>query len=430
MANPCQIGNTGWQFSVRAFYNPNLIRRFGSGTFGSGVFGDEDPQASLPQWVEWAPHVFDLTFTRGLTEPNVNAATDTLSFSLLEAALAPIKMWTPPQSLASPTINTPISLTLIDPAGVQYPLVTARLDSIRELHGPGARSVSINCYGTKTSLRTLVMPQTFPQQTIAERLDQVFTEIGYTDGHQPYPAEFDTVQLLRDPEIRTDERQLDAYAICQEASLSAGYFIGTDVYGRLRFTSLTTPEDEPIRYHITDCDGVGRGPVSTRQLWQSDARQVLNVCQVLSVDPEVSSEAVSAQSVLRFGRRNKGFGFPITVAAKDKTTTQTLARAIVDQTAYRVTRVSEVEFHSGVDPDWLPTVARLELDRRFIVHRSQPTEEHATVAVIGYTLTVTNSHIEGVLHSSTAEGAIFVPDRLTTADGVPLTDQSGNYLVT
>ena len=427
MDDGCPISD-GWRFKLAAFYNPDLVRRFGSDLFGDGIFGGEG--SATPRWVDWTAHTFDLTFTRGLTTPNVNSSTDTLNFSLLDDGYTPIKMWTPPGSLASPTINTPIRLTLIDPNGERHTLLTARLDRMRELHGPGPRTVECFAYGTKSALRTLVMPQQFGVQTVAERLDDVFAQIGYGDGHEPYPAAFNSVLLIQDPEIRTDERQLDAYAICQQATLTAGYFVGTTVDGTLAFTNLLAPDDEPVRDHITDCAGTGRGVVSTRQLWQSDTSQVLNNVQVLSEYPELSADATEQTSVARYGRRNKGFGFPITVAAVDKTTTQQLADAILEQTAFRVTRVSEIEFHTGVDANWYRTIAGMELDHRFVVNRSQPKTETAIVAAIGYTVALGAGHIEGVVHCSQSDGEPLPLVELTEADGTPITTRYGVHLVT
>ena len=74
----CPIGNTGWSFSLELFYNPDAVRRFGSDLFGDDFFGDGGVRPPLPRWVDLTAYVADITFTRGLTVPDVNVSTDSL----------------------------------------------------------------------------------------------------------------------------------------------------------------------------------------------------------------------------------------------------------------------------------------------------------------------------------------------------------------
>lgn len=399
----CPIGPDGWTLTVEAYYNPDTVRRFGTDLFGSGLFGDYAATPSGPvvgEWQDWSALVSDCNINRGLREPNVNQQTDELRFALYDPD-GSIMRWVGQTSLASPNIGTPVRVSLTTPGATTQVLVTARINQIEERHGAAAREVEFYCLGTKTELRTDLLPVVLPAQTIAERIDFVRSEIGFVEPFEPYPPEFLTVELARDPDIRSGGK-LDAYFIIAEAAHSAAYIPFTTADGAIGWESLRVdPVPPPVSATISDCTGNGEDAVSTSQFWNASDLAVLNVVQIWASDLQFSAEAVDASSVQRFGRRSRGFGFPISAANKQKSETQDLCDDLLETFRLRVNRVSSVEFHTLTDPRWFQLVYDVEIGSRWSIERTQPDPGAIPATIIGYDLTVTSAHIEGVFYTTT-----------------------------
>jgi hypothetical protein len=295
-----------------------------------------------------------------------------------------------------------VRVRIIEPDTSTRVFATARINSIDQQQGPTVGPIAFFCLGTKSDLRTQILPQILPAQSIADRLDYIFATIGFEDPVSAYPPEFLTVTLARDPDIRTG-LETEAYEIVQECAMSAGYAVFTTADGALSWTFLGPFPIIPNAALFGDCDGPGVDAVTTAQFWGSNTDAILNTVIVEASDPDFSAEAVDPTSVSRFGRRSTGFGFPQRIASKDKQDAQDIAELILSRTAFSVNHVAQVDFHTLTDPRWWTILTTLEIFNRVGVQRSEPVQVIHDSMIIGAEITVTRSHIEGIIYLTTTE---------------------------
>ena len=400
----CPIGDGGQRLVVQGFWNQSAVKRFGSDLFGSDTFGGAEGPTEA-DWVDLTVYASDLTFSRGDNLFTANPQTDRLTF-LLRDDSADIVDWLPPTSLASPTVGTPFRVGFIDAGGDWFPMMVGRLESMADDHSSPLRQIVMSIAGTKTDLSTPLLDPDRPSETTRQRVEWVLAEIGWLWG-VAWPADplaFDT-DLFADPDATGSQRTGPAsYAwnIVTEAVNSSGYNVSTDNGGQLTFETLAVDDVTPPAFTITDCHeaiGPGVDVVASQMEFTANASQVLNVVQLQNrININRSGYADDATSILLFGRRASGYGFPVVVVNQSELEADVIAEGIRDQLSFLVSRVDSVFFSTGTDPTWWEWLDAIMIGTHVAVYRSEPKPLTFQAKITGFDIDVTPEFVECQLH--------------------------------
>lgn len=375
------FGDTGWRISVEAYLTVPEARLYGSGSYGSGLYGDtiDPPQ----EWRDVTCPVSGAVIARGVADGRPYVDVDQAAIDLVDLAAEWFPMLpadaTEDGIVRAATVGTPIRVALISPDGEPFPIFTGRLDdSEADLERP-PRLVEVNAYGMGADLGTVATVDR-PAETVAERLEALRQLAGYGWGWDP-PA--GGSQTLRRTDRLIDEviRQM-----IDRTALSASLTWRTDTRGVVGFVPWpVAAHGEPLE--VTDRLGTSLLAAS-RIITRQDTLETLNLALVGS-DPVQGSAALTASatdglSLGRFGRRDTALGFPITDLFAQQGDLDQLAAAAVARYGRIVNRIAEVEVNNLTDERWLEVLAGLQLGRAVEVTQTKPRPVVWSAVLVGY----------------------------------------------
>lgn len=395
----CTFLDQGWRVCVEAFYNDDpAVRTYGSGLYGGDVFGDVNgigemwhdiTTASFGALIRWGSEVGDTTNDVG-----------SLSLDLLDldATIATMR----PQ-LFGLAPDVPVRVSLIDPEGEPWPLFTGRCDEIADEHEQATRIVTVDAFSMESDLATIDSVDR-PGERVTTRLDHYVRLAEYSWGRVAYPTTNAVLLRRTDPQIDTNLREL-----IDTASLSVGWLLASDTYGRLRW--LTWPlAANGDAVQTTDQLGAAGLPVANARL-AGDRAELLNEAEVVSEEVqgavEIRRVERDAVSIGRLGRRNEQLGFPLTGLSSYTVTVEQLAAAAVERYGRVAYRLASIDVDVRTDERWLAVLARLDYGLPIRFTRTKPTPLVMDALVCGAELSLTRDRLSATLYlTTTTETAI------------------------
>jgi len=230
----CPMGDRmpGWRIVIEAQYLSTIaeLRRYGEGTYGSGVYGDTgvhtDP-AVVP-WNDITEENFGVLINVGNTDGNPVVAMSEARFDFRDAAARLFSM-TQPESWYGPRVGTIIRVGVLEPSLEYHPLFVGRIETVNDIHDVPPRHVEVDAFGmifdTVQSLPGWSRP--------AETADVRLRETGLASGYQwapphPFPAEPGPSLLALPANNVVARNALDL------AAISAQWYVSAYPDGRLR----------------------------------------------------------------------------------------------------------------------------------------------------------------------------------------------------
>ena len=395
----CRFGDTGWWVIVDCYFGGSPSRRYGDGTYGSGVYGGG--QTADTGWFDVTAGFTELTISRGSADGNATIDVLEIDGTWYDPDF---DKWvtTPPESWSHPFVGVPIRVSFYDPEWVWHPRAVGSIEQIIDPTVTPAsgepRLVSVQAFGNVMDLtRTLVQWQR-PAELASARFAALIAAGGWRYGTPAlvYPPDV-ALHADRTPRDVTARNELDRTA------LSAGWTFDTDRRGSPRLRSWPL-ELGPVAASVVDCEADGDDLTATVIVFTGDESQLLNdVIATNDLDPPtVARAAPDATSVAIYGVRDNSLGFPATGLAFANLTD---GQALVDRVAARygriVTHVEPLAADTYVDVGWLPVLADVDTGEHLAVTRHHPSTFTLDALVVGVVERITPDRIEAVLSTTT-----------------------------
>lgn len=390
----CPFGATGWWVIIESWFT-DRGRRYGDGTYGSGVYGGADPEST--GWHDITAGYVDVEITRGNEDGAAPVDAIKLSFTWYDPDW---QHWdvAPPASYSRPFVGDAVRVSFYDPVWRWYPRAVGEIEQIVDAHGAPPRFVTVDAFGHVMDLDRTLLAWQRPTEPASTRFAALLTAAGwrYGTGALVYPPD---AALHADREPRDVKARDEIDRTC----LSAGWTFDTDLFGqpRLRAWPLQLV-DPPV--DVTDCADHGPpGAVATVVTYTADQSQLLNIVQATnSLDPPTISRAFDPVSIAVNGGRDNALGFPATdLAFYDQHDGDLLVDRIRDRYSRIVTHVDPIVADTLVDPAWLPILAGLDTGAHLAIHRVHPTLWDVDGIVVGMDETITPDRIEANLSTTT-----------------------------
>jgi hypothetical protein len=397
----CKFGDTGWWIIIDCWFNAaQLSRRFGEGTFGSGVFGGGDPTPT--QWVDITAGYTDVTINRGNQDGAPAVDVPEIKVTWYDPQFLRLDV-TPPAAWHLPFVGRPVRVSFYDPGWVWHPRIVGEIERITDpsvwTTSGEPRFVTLEAFGPAMDLTRTLPAWSRPAENASARFAALLAAAGWRYGSSTvvYPPD---VALHADP----TPRDVAARAEIDRTAISAGWTFDTDRRGLPRLRSWPLPLLTAAAT-VTDCDdGPGGAVVATLITFTADESQMINVATVsnqVAPTPDVA-QSVDATSVQLYGGNDNALGFPqLGLAYANHAAGQAITDRVLARYSRIVTHVEPIDADTLVDGGWLAILADLDTGEHLTVTRTHPHPYTIDAIVVGVDETITPDRMEATVYTTT-----------------------------
>lgn len=371
----------GWRIVVEALYNgDDQTRTYGSGTYGSSVYGSENGLGE--QWHDVTHESFGVVSRRGVSDGSPVSDVEELSVDFLDfdASIFPLNTApnTPDGILRSPSVATPIRVSVLDRGGNPYPIFSGRIDAIGDEHSRESRAIAVTGYGFGVDLATTITSYGRPAEPVEDRIGNLLDRAGWKWGRAT-PLAGATLRRIDEVDQANIRSELD------RASLSSSMMTSTDRWGRIESRPWPLVGSGTV-LEVTDRKGGSALPSSSLE-YVADREELLNVASATTEEVQGAAEIVVERlspSRGRYGRSSEVLGFPASGLSAQRADLEALADAAIARYSRIVTRCASVEADTSLDPRWLKILANLDIGQAVRTIRTEPTPlvlDHVLVGI-------------------------------------------------
>lgn len=387
-----------WRLVVEVLTFDPQARRYGDGTYGSGVYGDA--QGLSVGWSDMTPAAFGVSILRGATDGRPQVDVDQATIDVLDADGALFGMLTPVGSQPA-TLGTMLRVSVLDAASTAHALFAGRIETVEDVHDRPPRTLQVSAFGVASDLATVLDQFSGPTlEQASDRVERILSLAGWEWGGVPAFPAGDRALRSRDVVEQTSAREE-----VDRAALSAGWLFDTDSRGvaRVRDWPLSAP-DGVAAVNVTDRLNDLALPAVALDL-VSDGAECLNVAAVESdaqgASPAISSTVSDPGSVSRVGRRSEALGFPLSGLSAGPNSLDELAQAASDRYSRIVNRCRSVEVDSLQDWRWVAVLADLTESVPVRITRTKPISLTLDALVCGIEHRITPGRWAATIHLTT-----------------------------
>jgi hypothetical protein len=395
----CKFGDSGWWIIIDCWFNDaQLSRRFGEGTFGSGVFGGGS--TAVTKWTDITAGYTDVTIRRGNQDGSPHVDVPEISFTWYDPDFTRFDV-APPVAWHLPFVGRPVRVSFYDPGWVWHPRIVGEIEKIVDPSvwptSGEPRFVTVEAFGPAMDL-TRTLPQwQRPAENASARFAALLSAAGWRYGTA-------TVVYPPDQALAADLRPRDvaARAEIDRTVISAGWMFDTDRRGMVRIRPWPLALGASVAT-VVDCPDHGAGVVATLITLTADESQMLNVATATNAaEPPVVVQTIDATSVTLYGGNDNALGFPqMGLAFLNALEGQRITDRVAVRYSRIVTHVEPIDADTAVDGAWLAVLADLDTGEHLTVTRHHPETFTLDAIVVGLDETITPDRIEATVYTTT-----------------------------